>query len=74
MRLLFPEWFLSPSGDSAATGTSIELPWAAPETYKGLAGTGNTARVRAAGLRPWLGQSLSRAHIRTLDWTLTKRS
>ena len=38
MRLLFPEWFLSPSGDGAATGTSIELPSAAPETYQGLAG------------------------------------
>ena len=69
VRLLFPEWFLPRPADSAATGATLELPSAAPETYQGLAGPETPPEFVQRVYGPWLGHGLTRAHIRKLDWT-----
>ena len=46
------------------------LPTAAPEIYEGLRGPETPPEFVKRVYRPWLGQGLTRAHIRALDPTL----
>lgn len=69
-RLLFPEWSLPKSVETAAATPAVSLPTEAPEKYNGLRGPETPPAFVQRVYGEWLGQGLTRAHIRQLDPTL----
>jgi len=66
-RTLLPEWSIDVPGTAGKQSTWIELPQHAPELYAGLRSAENPPEFVKRVYRPWLGQGLTRAHIRELD-------
>ena len=70
-RELFPEWNFAPRRLDEFTTPNPDrdsaMPEAAPETYQGLRGPESPPEFVQRVYGPWLGQGLTRAHVRKLD-------